>query len=114
MPEPKESSTGGQTPSRRRKSVVGMVRRAKMQKTITVDVIRLEKHPRYHKYVRRRTTYHAHDEEGRAREGDQVRIEETRPLSKTKRWRLLEIVQPGRRAEAPAGEGPASGEVASS
>ena len=82
-----------------------------MQKTIAVDVIRLERHPKYHKYVRRRTTYYAHDEAGEAREGDQVRIAETRPLSKLKRWRLVEIVQRAKSLEAPSGEaGEAGGE----
>ena len=69
-----------------------------MQKTITVEVMRLERHQQYKKYVRRRTAYHAHDANEEAREGDQVRIVETRPLSKSKRWRLVEIV---RRAAVP-------------
>jgi len=62
-------------------------------KTITVLVENFAEHPTYHKYVRRRKKFHAHDEHEEARVGDFVRIEETRPLSKTKRWRLAGIVQ---------------------
>ena len=64
-----------------------------MAKTISVRVTRLEKHRYYHKYVRRHTTYKAHDEKADAKEGDVVRIEATRPLSKTKRWRLIDVVR---------------------
>jgi small subunit ribosomal protein S17 len=92
---------GGEAAVRRHKTLIGTVRSTKMQKTISVDVERLERHRKYHKYVRRRTTYYAHDENGIAREGDQVRIEETRPLSKLKRWRLIGIVQ---RAKSNLGE----------
>lgn len=82
----------------RRKTVIGTVTSDKMQKTIRVEVSRLERHRKYHKYIRRRTTYHAHDETGAARAGDLVRIAETRPLSKLKRWRLMEVVRPAKRA----------------
>ena len=64
-----------------------------MDKTISVRVMRIEKHRTYHKYIQRKTIYKAHDEKGEAGVGDKVRIEETRPLSKTKRWRLVEIVK---------------------
>jgi len=67
-----------------------------MQKTIVVVEESLVKHPRYRKYVRRRTKYYVHDERQLAHVGDIVRIEETRPLSRLKRWRLVEVV---RRAE---------------
>lgn len=77
----------------RRKTRVGTVVSNKMQKTISVLYERLEKHPRYEKLVRRSTVLKAHDERGEAREGDVVEIMETRPLSKTKRWRLVRVVK---------------------
>ncbi|RLE31502.1 30S ribosomal protein S17 [Candidatus Acetothermia bacterium] len=79
-----------------RKQRIGRVVSDRMQKTIVVVEDRLVKHPRYRKYVRRRTKYYVHDERQLAKVGDIVRIEETRPLSRLKRWRLVEIV---RRAE---------------
>jgi len=75
-----------------RKVVVGKVVSAKMGKTITVQCDHLVKHPLYGKYIRRWTKYKAHDEDNTARDGDTVAIMETRPLSKTKRWRLLRVV----------------------
>lgn len=77
----------------RRKTVEGVVVSDKMDKTITVVVERLGMHPRYKKYVRSSTRMKAHDAEGSARVGDIVRISQTRPLSKTKRWRLLEVLR---------------------
>jgi len=77
----------------RRKQRIGVVVSDKMQKTIVVVEERLVEHPLYHKYIRRRTKYYVHDEHQRARVGDLVRIEETRPLSKLKRWRLVEIIR---------------------
>lgn len=71
-------------------------------KTITVLVENLAQHPQYRKYVRRRKKFHAHDEHGEARIGDTVRIRETRPISKTKRWRLVEVVQRAHEEEAAA------------
>lgn len=79
-----------------RKQRIGRVVSDRMQKTIVVVEERLVKHPRYRKYVRRRTKYYVHDERQLAHVGDIVRIEETRPLSHLKRWRLVEVV---RRAE---------------
>ncbi|HEV8249736.1 MAG TPA: 30S ribosomal protein S17 [Gaiellaceae bacterium] len=67
-----------------------------MDKTIVVRVDTVKAHPRYKKIVRRTTKLHAHDEGNRAHVGDLVRIVETRPLSKTKRWRLAEIVEEAR------------------
>jgi small subunit ribosomal protein S17 len=78
-----------------KKVVIGTVVSDRMQKTITVREERLVKHAVYGKYVRRATTYQAHDERGEAREGDQVEILRTRPLSKTKHWRLVRIVRRG-------------------
>jgi small subunit ribosomal protein S17 len=77
----------------RRKTIVGTVTGAKMDKTRRVEVLRLTKHPKYGKILRRRTVCHAHDEKNETREGDQVEIMETRPLSKTKRWRVVRIVR---------------------
>jgi len=64
-----------------------------MAKTITVSVERKVKHPIYGKFIKKTTRFHAHDEKNEASIGDTVRIAETRPLSKTKRWRLVEIVE---------------------
>jgi small subunit ribosomal protein S17 len=64
----------------------------KMQKTVTVQVERLVKHPKYGKYIRRSTKLHVHDEQNTCQMGDVVTIEECRPLSKTKSWRLREII----------------------
>jgi len=80
-------------PRRPKKAVVGVVTSDRMPKTITVKVERLVKHPQYGKYVRRWTTYKAHDEQNAAKKGDKVEIMATRPLSKTKRWRLVRIMK---------------------
>jgi small subunit ribosomal protein S17 len=64
-----------------------------MEKTITVAGERKVKHPIYGKFVKKTTKFHAHDEKNEAKPGDFVRIMETRPLSKTKRWRLVEIIE---------------------
>ncbi|MBC7229307.1 MAG: 30S ribosomal protein S17 [Actinobacteria bacterium] len=77
----------------RRKVRVGTVVSDKMDKTIVVKVETRMPHPLYGKIVRRSKKYVAHDEENRCRVGDLVRIMETRPLSRTKRWRLVEIVE---------------------
>lgn len=76
-----------------RKTRIGVVSSNKMDKTITVGVERKVKHPLYGKFVKKTTKFHAHDEKQEAGIGDTVRIMETRPLSKTKRWRLVEIVE---------------------
>ena len=78
---------------KRRKTRIGIVASDKMDKTITVAVERKVKHPIYGKYVKKTTKFHAHDEQSTAGIGDTVRIMETRPLSKTKRWRLVEIIE---------------------
>lgn len=77
----------------RRKVRVGTVKSAKMKKTVVVQVDRLVRHSQYHKVIRKRKTVVAHDENGICKEGDMVRIVECRPLSKTKRWRVLETVK---------------------
>jgi small subunit ribosomal protein S17 len=76
-----------------RKERIGKVLSNKMQKTITVAVDRKVKHPIYGKFVNRTTKFKAHDEANTAGIGDTVRIMETRPLSKDKRWRLVEIIE---------------------
>ena len=72
---------------------VGIVRSAKMQKTIVVEVHRRVQHPVYKRIVTRRSRFMAHDEHGKAHEGDMVRIVESRPLSKNKRWTLMEVLR---------------------
>ena len=76
-----------------RKERIGTVTSNTMDKTITVAVERKVKHPIYGKFIKKTTKFHAHDEKNEASIGDVVRISETRPLSKTKRWRLVEIVE---------------------
>lgn len=76
-----------------RKERVGLVVGNKMDKTVTVAVKRLVPHPLYNKVLRRTKKYHAHDEDNVCNVGDLVRIRETRPLSKTKCWRMVEIVK---------------------
>ena len=76
-----------------RKERVGVVVSNKMEKTIVVAVRWKEKHPIYGKFVNKTRKFHVHDEKNEAGIGDTVRIMETRPLSKTKRWRLVEIVE---------------------
>lgn len=76
-----------------RKERIGVVESAKMDKSITLSVRRQMKHPMYGKYLERSSTFMAHDEDDEAREGDTVRVMETRPISKNKRWRLVEIIE---------------------
>ena len=85
---PKPERERGRTQERR-----GVVVSNAMDKTIVVRVDTLKAHPRYKKIIRRSTKFHAHDERNEANVGDVVRIVETRPLSKTKRWRLVEIIE---------------------
>jgi len=76
-----------------RKERIGLVTSNKMDKTITVTVQRQVKHPLYGKIIKKTTKLMAHDETNDAGEGDTVRIMETRPMSKNKRWRLVEVVE---------------------
>lgn len=76
-----------------RKEIIGTVTSSKMDKTVVVSVVRKMKHPKYGKYFKRTKKYTAHDEKNECGENDVVRIMETRPMSKTKRWRLVEIVE---------------------
>jgi small subunit ribosomal protein S17 len=83
-----------ETNTRGRKiEVVGEVISDKMDKTISVLIYRMVKHPKYGKYVKKTSVFKAHDEKNQAKTGDVVKIRETRPLSKTKRWALAEIVE---------------------
>jgi small subunit ribosomal protein S17 len=77
----------------KRKTRIGRVVSDKMQKTIIVRVMRLTKHPRYKKIMKKYNKFKVHDEHNKAKLGDLVKIEETRPLSKEKRWRLVEILK---------------------
>lgn len=79
--------------NQRQKVLLGEVVSNRMQKTITVKVERRLRHPIYERVIKRSKKFHAHDEHNQCQIGDQVRIIETRPLSKTKCWRLLEIVR---------------------
>ncbi len=76
-----------------RKTRIGVVSSNKMDKTITVNVERKIKHPLYGKFLKKTTKFHAHDEKNECSIGDTVKIMETRPLSKTKRWRMVEVVE---------------------
>ncbi|OAN44369.1 30S ribosomal protein S17 [Chloroflexus islandicus] len=80
---------------KRKTTKVGRVVSDKMDKTVVVAVDYLKPHPLYRKIIRRTKKFHAHDEENACKVGDVVRIEETRPLSRTKRWRVVEIVKRG-------------------
>jgi small subunit ribosomal protein S17 len=76
-----------------RKTRIGIVSSNKMDKTITVKVERKIKHPLYGKFLKKTTSFHAHDEKNECSIGDTVKIMESRPMSKTKRWRLVEVVE---------------------
>ena len=78
---------------RRRQGKIGIVVSSKMQKTVVVEVERLVMHPLYQKYLRRRSRFMAHDESNDCKIGDRVRIEESRPLSRRKRWVVKSIVE---------------------
>jgi small subunit ribosomal protein S17 len=93
----RERGDGG-TPPAERRSVPRKVRQGrvvsdKAEKTITVRIDLARRHPAYEKVVRRSRTLHAHDERNEANEGDLVRVVETRPLSRRKRWRLVEVLE---------------------
>ncbi len=83
----------------KKKQFIGTVVSDKMDKTVTVLVETLVKHPLYGKYIKRRKKYMAHDENNECKIGDKVLIEETRPLSRRKRWRVRKIIERGKRLE---------------
>lgn len=76
-----------------RKRVVGIVESDKMQKTRVVSVTEQRRHAKYGKYLKRTQTFHVHDEKNESKAGDRVLIIETRPLSRTKRWRLMQVLE---------------------
>jgi len=88
----------------KRKSRLGLVVSDKMNKTVVVAVETPKRHPLYKKTLRRVVKYKAHDEENKCKMGDKVRIVETRPLSRDKRWRVVEIVSRGEVVELPPEE----------
>ena len=100
--------TGTTTMQSKRKTKVGRVVSDRMDKTIVVSVERLARHPLYKRVIRLTSKFKAHDEDNLARTGDTVLIEESRPLSATKRWRLVEVLS--RAGEAAAEAGPLVGE----
>jgi small subunit ribosomal protein S17 len=81
---------------KRRKTLRGRVVSDKMEKSVVVTIERLVKHPLYGKRIKRTTRYTAHDETNDCKEGDLVEIMETRPLSKTKRWRVIRVIERAR------------------
>src|SRR5947209_10090612 len=89
-----------------RRVEVGVVTSDKMNKTRRVEIPRLVKHPRYGKYIRRRTICYVHDEQNESHRGDTIEIMETRPLSKTKCWRLVRVVIKGPVAAPPVAAEP--------
>lgn len=93
-----------------RRVIVGTVTSSNMDKTATVTVIRRVRDRRFHKFLTRRVKYHVHDEHNTAKVGDVVEIIESRPMSKTKRWRLLSTLQ--RAVEAEGGHATAQGDHA--
>lgn len=76
-----------------RRTLIGRVKSAKMQKTVVVEVVRAVKHPVYGKYVRIRTKYKAHDEKGEYKAGDLVEIREHKPISREKRWAVIRLIE---------------------
>src|ERR1700722_3004606 len=96
----------------RRRIEIGVVTSDKMNKTRRVEIPRLVKHPRYGKYIKRRTICHVHDENNESHTGDTVEIMETRPLSKMKFWRLVRIVRKSALAPVVAALTPTVGETA--
>ena len=87
MEEKKDNGRG------RRNEVTGVVVSDKMDKTISVRIYRTVKHKKYSKYIRLTSVFKAHDEQNTAKQGDTVRIFETRPMSKTKSWKLAEVTE---------------------
>jgi small subunit ribosomal protein S17 len=86
-------TASGSQARNRRQLAVGTVVSDKMQKTVVVEITHLVRHLGYTKHVRRKTRVMAHDEESRCHQGDTVRVMETRPFSKEKRWRVVEVLE---------------------
>src|SRR5581483_11425952 len=92
MVEENKTTEGGQVHETGGRVAVGVVTSDKMNKTRRVEIPRLVKHPRYGKYIRRRTVCHVHDEKNESHMGDMVEIKESRPISKLKHWTLVRVV----------------------
>lgn len=90
------SDTPESTRMNRRKTREGLVVSQKMDKTVVVEIVDRKQHPRYGKTLQRTSHLYVHDEENDAKEGDRVRVQEIRPMSKLKRWRLVEVVERAR------------------
>jgi small subunit ribosomal protein S17 len=101
VPAPAPAALTGSNADQRgsRRVIVGTVTSSNMDKTATVTVIRRVRDRRFHKFLTRRMKYHVHDEHNTAKVGDVVEIVESRPMSKTKRWRLLSTISRGVEAE---------------
>lgn len=95
-PGPRPAADQRPTDRGARKSRIGRVVSDRMQKTVVVEVETMRRHPLYRKVVRRSRRFKAHDERGEAHVGDMVMIHETRPLSKEKRWRVVQVVEKAR------------------
>ncbi len=91
-----EATPGDRRAANRRKTREGTVVSSAMDKTVVVSVVERVRHTRYAKTMQRTKRLYAHDEQNEARQGDRVRVQETRPLSKLKRWRVVEIVERAR------------------
>jgi small subunit ribosomal protein S17 len=102
MTEATNTGTTQQSKRGRRRTEVGVVTSDKMDKTRRVEIPRLVKHPRYSKFIKRRTICHVHDEKNESKAGDMVEIVESRPYSKTKHWRLIRVVRPAASGEEAA------------
>ena len=96
MSENTEAAAATEARPNRRRVKEGIVASAAMNKSIVVAVVDQVRHNRYSKTIQRTVRLHAHDEENDAKVGDRVRVQETRPLSKTKRWRLVEVLERAR------------------
>jgi small subunit ribosomal protein S17 len=88
-----QTTTEGTTPRHHRKQREGVVVSSAMDKTVVVAVVDRVRHPKYAKYMQRTKKLYAHDEAGEVSVGDRVRVMETRPLSKLKRWRVVEVLE---------------------
>jgi small subunit ribosomal protein S17 len=97
--QPQAAAAGDEHRSKR-KTAVGVVTSDKMNKTRRVEIPRLVRHPKYNKYIKRRTICYVHDEANASRKGDTVEIMETRPMSKMKHWRLVQVVAKAKTGEA--------------
>ncbi|MCS6969957.1 MAG: 30S ribosomal protein S17 [Planctomycetota bacterium] len=91
--QPSASAPRGPRPRGLHKRVIGVVTSDKMNKTRTVSVTEQYRHPKYGKYIKRTLKFHVHDERNESKEGDTVLIIECRPLSATKRWRLMKVLE---------------------